>query len=241
MTWKTFLSFSIGCMLCIGMNARAEEDGSKPVLEGVNIDQISETLGHLIVKHLQNPGFDFNIEKIVKGIHDEKMGNPSPLSEEEYEQTIALIQEQLFLQSAEKNLTEANCFLEKNAKEEGVISLDPKIQYKISSTGAGSEITVESTPLIHYTGRLLNGTVFATSRDNDKPISLPIKQTIPGFNKGLVGMKEGEKRTLFIHPEMAYGVAGHLPPNSLLIFEVEVVKADTTASLDESIETEGAS
>lgn len=198
--------------------------------EEINVDQISETLGHMIVRHLQNPGFEFNVDKIVVGMQNEKAGKPSPLTEEEYEQTITLIQENLFLQTAEKNLTEANAFLEKNATEKGVVSLDPKIQYKISVVGSGAEVTAESTPLIHYTGKLLNGTVFATSKETDSPISLPIKQTIPGFNKGLVGMKEGEKRTLFIHPEMAYGVAGHLPPNSLLIFEVEIIKADAPAA-----------
>ena len=60
--------------------------------------------------------------------------------------------------------------------------------------------------------------------------ALPIKQSIPGFAKGLVGMKEGEKRILYIHPELAYGLAGHLPPNSLLIFEVEIVKAHALSS-----------
>lgn len=218
----TFLSLSLF----------AKTDEPKVAAEDINIDQISETLGHMIVRHLQNPGFEFNIEKIILGIQDEKIGKPSPLTEEEYEQMIALIQENLFLQTAEKNLTEASAFLEKNALEEGVISLDPKLQYKIAEAGTGSEVTTESTPLIHYTGRLLNGTVFASSKESDSPIALPIKQTIPGFNKGLVGMKEGEKRTLFIHPEMAYGVAGHLPPNSLLIFEVEVIKADSPPTAD---------
>jgi peptidylprolyl isomerase len=47
-------------------------------------------------------------------------------------------------------------------------------------------------------------------------------------------MKEGESRRLFIHPDLAYGVAGHLPPNSLLIFDIEIVKADTPKSSQES-------
>jgi len=216
------------CFL-LGSCAFAAEEERKAALEDVNMDLVSEALGHLIVRHLQTPGIQFNVDRIVKGIKDEKEGKPSPLSEEEYEQSIAQIQESIFLQTAEKNLSEANSFLEKNSKEEDVISLDPKLQYRVLSQGKGDEVSGESIPLIHYTGKLLNGTVFASSRETDAPITLPIKQTIPGFNKGLVGMKEGEKRVLYIHPEMAYGVAGHLPPNSLLIFEVEIVKANVPA------------
>ena len=59
---------------------------------------------------------------------------------------------------------------------------------------------------------------------------MPIKQSIPGFAKGMLGMKEGEKRVLYIHPELAYGLTGQLPPNSLLIFEVEIVKANSSLS-----------
>ncbi len=195
--------------------------------EKIDVDAISKTLGHLIVRHLDNPGIDFNIEQMVQGIKDEKAGNPSPMSEEEYEQTIALVQEKIFLKTAENNLEEANLFLEKNAHENDIVSLNEKLQYRISHEGTGEAVNSDSTPLIHYTGKLLDGTVFSTSHENEKPVPLPIKQTIAGFSKGLMGMKEGEKRELYIHPDLAFGVEGHLPPNSLLIFEVEIVKIDS--------------
>ncbi len=60
-------------------------------------------------------------------------------------------------------------------------------------------------------------------------MTIPLDQTIQGFNLGIAGMKEGEKRRLFVHPELGYGTTGHLPPNSLLIFDIEVVKADNSA------------
>lgn len=200
---------------------------TKLSLEDIDTNCLSRALGHLVVKQLQNPGIQFNIDKIIQGMRDEKAGKPSPMSEEEYEQAIALIQENLFLQVAEKNLSEANAFLQTNQKSDGVICLSPKLQYRVEHVGQGSEVKQDSIPLIHYTGKLMDGTIFASSHENDKPISLPIKQTIPGFSEGLLGMKEGEKRVLYIHPELAYGIAGQLPPNSLLVFEVEVLLADT--------------
>ena len=52
---------------------------------------------------------------------------------------------------------------------------------------------------------------------------------IPGFREGVIGMREGETRRIYVHPEMAYGVTGEVPPNSLLIFDVEVTDAGETA------------
>jgi peptidylprolyl isomerase len=196
--------------------------------ESVDTDKLSETLGHLIVRHLDNPGFKFNVDKIMSGMRDEKEGKAAPMNEEEYEQTIATIQETLFMQLSQKNLAAAQEFLEKNAGAEGIVATSPKLQYKVLQEGEGDAVTADCVPLVHYTGKLLDGTTFSSSRETNNPIALPIKQTIPGFSEGLVGMKKGEKRTLYIHPELAYGVSGHLPPNSLLIFDVEIVEVDTT-------------
>ncbi len=199
----------------------------------VDVDKVSETLGHLIVRHLDNPGFKFNIEKIVQGIKDEREGKAAPMSEEEYETMIGQIQESIFNQMAEKNLESANAFLEKNAKEEGIVSVNPKLQYRVLQAGEGAAVEKEGSPLVHYTGKLLDGTTFSSSKESGKPITLPIKQTIAGFSEGLVGMKKGEKRVLYIHPELAYGVSGHLPPNSLLIFEVEIVETEAKVATAE--------
>ncbi|MCP5469652.1 MAG: FKBP-type peptidyl-prolyl cis-trans isomerase [Chlamydiales bacterium] len=222
MKLKTVVLTALLSTLCVSPLA-AEE---KLSFEQIDRNKIAETLGHLIVRHLVNPGFELDVEKIIAGIQDEKHGRPSPMTEEEYEQAIYVIQEHMFNKDAEKNLEEANAFLQKNANEKGITKLDDQLQYRIQKKGSGEVVQDDSIPLIHYQGKLIDGTVFASSQEDDEPISLPLQQTIPGFAKGLVGMHEGEKRTLYIHPELAYGLAGHLPPNSLLIFEVEVVKAN---------------
>ncbi len=213
----------LAALIACALPLTAEEELS---FDQIDRAKIAETLGHLIVRHLVNPGFELDVEKIIAGIQDEKAGKPSPLSEEEYEQAIYVIQEHMFNQDAEKNLNEANAFLQKNSNGKGVNTIDEQLQYRVEQAGKGELVQEDSTPLIRYQGKLIDGTVFASCEEGDEPISLPIQQTIPGFSKGLVGMQEGEKRTLYIHPELAYGVAGHLPPNSLLIFEVEVVKAN---------------
>jgi peptidylprolyl isomerase len=205
----------------------AEEEKEGVTFESLNKEEVAETLGHLIVRHLAAPGFELDSEAIIKGIRAEKEGKTSPLSEEEYEQAMYVVQEHLFNKNSEENLEKAVVFLKENSTKKGIQVVDEQLQYSVMHQGNGPEVTNTSTPLIHYKGSLLDGTTFASSLESGEPITLPIGQTIPGFSKGMVGMKEGEKRTLFIHPELAYGVSGNLPPNSLLIFEVEVLKADS--------------
>lgn len=190
----------------------------------LDIPKISEAFGHLIGKNLDSLGFKFDMEKIIKGIQDSVLGRESPMSEAECIQAISQDQEKKFKVLADKNLADAEKFLEKNAATQGVVSVEEKkLQYKIEKEGSGDVVQPHFSPLIKYVGKFLDGKVFGASKE-DEMISLD--ETIPGFSKGIIGMKEGEKRTLFIHPDLAYGVNGSLPPNSLLTFEIEIVKAN---------------
>ena len=107
--------------------------------------------------------------------------------------------------------------------------------------GEGVEVAEHSSPLIHYRGTYLDGTAFGSTAESGGPISLPLDGTIEGFAKAVVGMKEGEKRRIYIHPDLAYGTRGHLDPNALLTFEVEIVQTEQVAVEDsevQDIETE---
>ena len=80
---------------------------------------------------------------------------------------------------------------------------------------------------VHYTGWLTNGSKFDCSVDRNQPFEFPLGQgrVIPGWDEGVAGMKVGEKRKLVIPPELGYGSRdmGQIPPNSTLIFEVELL------------------
>lgn len=187
-------------------------------------DKISEAFGHLIGKNMNTIGVEFDLEHVVKGLRDCFSGKNSPMSESECIEAISKAQEFAFKAAAKKNLERAEVFLKHNAKEKNVIVLDDgKLQYKIEKAGAGKSVESHSHPVIRYVGKYLDGSIFGQS-EQDERISLD--ETIQGFQKGLVGMKEGEKRTLYIHPDYGYGTQGFLPPNSLLSFEIEIVKAN---------------
>lgn len=196
----------------------------------IDMDLLSESLGHLLIRHFETPkGLELSLDKIYKGMKEEKKNKPSPLSEEEYEQMMGLLQEKLFDETSLSNLAKAEEFLLNNKKQEGIVCVNDKLQYQILTEGTGEVVEKENTPLIHFKGTLLNGTTF-TDSGGKEPISMPLTQTIEGFAKGICGMHEGETRKLFVHPELAFGKEGHLPPNSLLIFEISVVKSNHSAT-----------
>lgn len=209
------------CILAIvmGMTLSAKE-------EKIDMDLLSESLGHLLIRHFETPkGLDLSLEKIYKGMKDEKKHKSSPLSEEEYEQMMGLLQEKLFEETSVNNLVKADEFLLNNKNNDGVVCITDKLQYQVVTEGTGEVVEKDFTPLIHFKGSLLNGTTFTDSGGKD-PISMPLSQTIEGFAKGICGMQEGETRKLFVHPDLAFGKEGHLPPNSLLIFEISVIKSN---------------
>lgn len=196
--------------------------------EEVDIKKVSEGFGHFIGRNLKSSGLNFDVESFIQGIRNGLEGKPATLSDKEYEKQMMLLQEKAFKHLSENNLKAADDFLQKNAKEKGVIEVEPgKLQYIIEKEGSGEAVKEGGSPQIQYTGKYVDGTVFGSSQDTGGPITIPLDQTIQGFGKGLKGMKEGEVRKLFVHPDLGYGTTGHLPPNSLLIFEVELIKAES--------------
>ena len=104
-----------------------------------------------------------------------------------------------------------------------------KLEIKDTKMGSGAPAKVGDTLLVHYTGKLTNGKVFDSSK-GDSPFMLVLGEgmVIEGWDKGLIGLKEGGKRTLRIPPSMGYGASGTegIPPNSTLVFDVELVKIE---------------
>ncbi|TGL74105.1 FKBP-type peptidyl-prolyl cis-trans isomerase [Leptospira jelokensis] len=94
--------------------------------------------------------------------------------------------------------------------------------------GLGKEAIRGTTVVVHYTGKLTNGKVFDSSLDRGEPFSFQLGQgrVIQGWERGIVGMKEGGKRKLTIPPQYGYGARemGPIPANSTLIFDVELIK-----------------
>lgn len=201
--------------------------------ETQDMKKVSEAFGHLIGKNIETIGIKFDLSAVLKGIQDSANGKNSPMSDVECVQAIAAVQETTFKLQAQDNLKQAEEFLVTNGKQKGIVALEEgKIQYKVEKPGKGATVTAHFSPLIRYVGKYLDGTVFGSSKEDEM---ITLDESIPGFSKGLLGMKEGEKRVLFIHPDYGYGTSGHLPPNSLLTFEVELIKANAPTHGEETL------
>jgi FKBP-type peptidyl-prolyl cis-trans isomerase len=102
-----------------------------------------------------------------------------------------------------------------------------KLQIKDEKIGSGAAVKSGDTIVINYTGTLTNGTKFDSSYDRGQPFEtqIGVGQVIKGWDEGVIGMKVGGKRKLIIPPSLGYGdqAIGSIPPNSTLIFEVELV------------------
>ena len=114
------------------------------------------------------------------------------------------------------------------AAEEVVVTAASGLQYVDLVAGSGREAHAGETAIVHYTGKLTNGTQFDSSKDRNEPFSfrLGAGRVIKGWDEGVEGMKIGGIRKLVIPPQLGYGSRGAgsaIPPNATLIFEVELL------------------
>ncbi len=119
-------------------------------------------------------------------------------------------------------------FLEQNAQQEGVKETESGLQYLVLKEGNGVKPGPEDAVTVHYTGRLIDGTVFDSSVERGEPATFAVGQVIPGWVEGLQLMSEGAAWRLFIPSNLAYGPHGTGPiqPNSTLIFDVQLIKVN---------------
>ncbi|HEY4417189.1 MAG TPA: FKBP-type peptidyl-prolyl cis-trans isomerase [Verrucomicrobiae bacterium] len=117
-------------------------------------------------------------------------------------------------------------FLKDNGKKDGVITTASGLQYKILKSGTGASPKSSDTVRVNYEGSLLDGTIFDSSYQRGESITFPVTGVIPGWVEALQLMKVGDKWQLFIPSNLAYGAQGagpQIPPNSTLVFQVELI------------------
>lgn len=113
-------------------------------------------------------------------------------------------------------------------KEQKVHTTESGLKYEILTEGEGASPTAEDSVTVHYEGTLMDGTKFDSSYDRGETITFPLNRVIKGWTEGLQLMKEGAKYKFIIPSELAYGEegGGSIPPNSDLIFTVELFKVE---------------
>jgi FKBP-type peptidyl-prolyl cis-trans isomerase FklB len=128
--------------------------------------------------------------------------------------------------AGETNKKAGDAFLFENKKKEGVVTLPSSLQYTVLAAGSGKTPQKTDSVTVHYRGTLIDGTEFDSSISRGQPATFKVDGVIAGWTEALQLMKPGAKWRLFIPPGLAYGERGsppRIPPNSTLIFEVELI------------------
>jgi FKBP-type peptidyl-prolyl cis-trans isomerase FklB len=196
-------------------------------------DKVNYGVGVNIGYNLKNFPVALDLDLLIKGIKDSISGAKLLMTEEEIREVMMGVQKEVaakhetrMKELGEKNKKEGDAFLTENKKKEGVVSLPSGLQYKILTAGTGKTPTDTDTVTVHYSGTLLDGTVFDSSYRRGEPATFPINGIIPGWIEALKLMKEGAKWQLVIPPGLAYGERGAgavIGPNATLLFDVELI------------------
>jgi len=125
---------------------------------------------------------------------------------------------------SQENIRKADEFFAKTAKEEGVVTTDSGLMYKIISNGNGNFPASErDTVTVNYKLTTVDGELIESSEDNG-PVTFPISDVIKGWVEGIQKIDEGGKIMLYVPSDLAYGDNGPAGPNGALVFEVELVE-----------------
>lgn len=191
------------------------------------MDKLSYALGLSMGQNFKGSGVDkLNADDFadaLRAVYGE--GTPA-MTYDEAKQVVQEYFTNLQAKAGEMNAKAGKEYLANNAKEEGVKVTESGLQYLVVKEGNGKKPGPNDVVTVHYTGRLIDGTVFDSSVECGEPATFAVGQVIPGWVEGLQLMSEGSAYRLFIPSELAYGEHGTGPiqPNSTLIFDVQLLK-----------------
>lgn len=169
-------------------------------------------------------------DALVAGLIDSLQGNQPSVSVDVVHRALREIHERADSarrEQQEKMAEEGVRFLEENAKRSEVNSTESGLQFEVLHQGEGSIPARQDRVRVHYTGQLIDGTVFDSSVQRGEPAEFPVSGVIAGWVEALTLMPVGSKWRLTIPHNLAYGERGagsSIPPFSTLVFDVELLE-----------------
>lgn len=187
-------------------------------------------IGLQIGQQLKDSGMDgLDATAVVAGVQDSLNNNEPAIEVEAIHEALKVMYERGEAQrreQQEKLAAEGRAFLVENAKRDDVTITESGLQFEVLHQGDGKIPAKEDKVRVHYTGTLVDGTVFDSSVARGEPAEFPVGGVIPGWVEALTLMPVGSKWKLYIPHNLAYGERGAgaaIPPYSALVFEVELL------------------
>lgn len=204
-------------------------------MDNKQLDSLSYALGLSMGNNFKASGIEsINVQDFADGVAAVYDGLAPKMS---YDEAKAVIQKyfgemeakqrEAAQKMAEVNRQAGEAFLLENGKRAEVKTTESGLQYEVLQEGDGATPTAADQVEVHYTGKLIDGTVFDSSVERGVPATFGVTQVIPGWVEALQLMKAGSKWRLFIPSQLAYGPQGAgnvIGPNATLIFDVELIK-----------------
>jgi len=208
--------------------------GGKPnykVSLKTDTDSASYYLGYNWGMGIANSDIEgFNINAMARGVQEAiKHGKEvDQMKMQELQMFLNEYFQNLQNRASEKSLKAGQDFLEANMKKPGVVTSPSGLQYKILRDGSGVKPTREDEVDVVYHGTLIDGTEFESSKMRGDTVTFPVGNLVQGFTEALTMMSEGSIWEIYIPSELGYGEhvrpGGPIPPNAVLIFELDLVK-----------------
>lgn len=189
-------------------------------------DSLAYAIGVSMYQGVERLNVDMNMDMIAGGLKAAQKDD-ALFSSEEANAYIQEYMKEMEGKVVDVNKEVGNKFLEENKSNEGVVVSQSGLQYKVLKTGAGPIPVAEDQVKVHYTGSLLDGTVFDSSVERGEPAVFGVTQVIKGWVEVLQLMPVGSKYKVFIPSDLAYGDRGageDIKPGSTLIFEIELLE-----------------
>ena len=208
--------------------------GDKKAAEAKGFETVEQRvgygMGYKVGKDLGGqPGLKLDQAAFAAGFKDALAGEKLRVDEKKLQEAFAEMQKKVIAElevQAKANLQTATDYLAKNKTRTGVKTTASGLQYEVMKKGFGGPKPKATDKVrVHYHGTLADGTVFDSSVQRGQPAEFALNGVIPGWTEALQLMSAGDKFKLFVPPALAYGPrpAGKIPPNSVLIFEVELL------------------
>ena len=221
-----FLTFTMASPVALSQNEFKLESENQKISYAIGYQ-----IGQSILIQLQEMP-DLDLDVLSEAVSASLLGAAPSMSEQAMSEALVSRQQQIHEERArqsEENAANAMAFLEKNKTREGVVVTESGIQYQILKSGDSSGVSPESEDavLVHYEGKLVDGTIFDSSRARQAPARFSLTGVIPGWSEVLQLMRPGDVWSVVFPPEMAYGESGAgsaIGPNQVLLFEIELIE-----------------
>ncbi|MDR2119590.1 MAG: FKBP-type peptidyl-prolyl cis-trans isomerase [Tannerella sp.] len=199
-----------------------------------SLDSVSYSIGVNFGSGLREslktlPGGTANLNAVIAGFVSAIKNDSSSLKIEE-QVAMAYVNQYITNEQArvsETTKAEGDAFLEANKTRDGVITTESGLQYKVLTEGTGIKPAIDDQVKVHYTGKLLDGTVFDSSVERGEPFTTGLTGVITGWTEILQIMPAGSKYQVWIPSGLGYGAQGAgqlIKPNSVLEFEIELLE-----------------